>query len=229
MKKNYAFIFARGESKGLKNKNLKIFKGKHLIYYPINLARKNKNIKKIFVSSDNKKILKISKYYGAEIILRPKSLSGDNSSELKAWKHAINYLKKKNETFDNFISLPCTSPLRKSKDIDDALKKLKKKVDLIIGISKSHKNPRFNMVKKVKNKIKLLIPGRIYSNRQNFEEVYNLTTIVYACHSSLVSKLKNNIWESNIKYIYIPQHRAIDIDTKLDFDIAEYLYKNYFK
>jgi N,N'-diacetyl-8-epilegionaminate cytidylyltransferase len=227
MKKNYAFIFARGGSKGLKNKNIKMFKGKHLISYSINLAKQNKNIKKVFVSSDDKKIIKISKYYGAETILRPKSLSRDNSSELKAWKHAIQYLDKKGETFDNFICLPCTSPLRKLKDINNGLKKLKKKNDLVVGISKSHKNPRFNMVKKNNNKIKLLIPGKIHSNRQNFEEVFNLTTIIYACHYSLIKKLKKNIWESNIKYIYIPQHRAIDIDSKLDFDIAEYLYKNY--
>ena len=127
MKKNYAFIFARGGSKGLKNKNIKLFNGKPLIYYSINLAKKNKKIKKIFVSSDDKKILKISRKYGAEIILRPKSLSRDNSLELNAWKHAINYLKEKGENFDNFISLPCTSPLRNSKDINSALQKIKKK------------------------------------------------------------------------------------------------------
>lgn len=228
MKKNYAFIFARGGSKGLKNKNIKLFNGKPLIYYSINLAKKNKKIKKIFVSSDDKKILKISRKYGAEIILRPKSLSRDNSPELSAWKHAINFLKEKGENFDNFISLPCTSPLRNSKDINNALQKVNKKKDLVIGISKTNKNPKFNMVKKINKKIKLLMSGKIYSNRQNFEEVYNLTTIIYACHYSLIEKLKKNIWESNIKYILIPQYRSMDIDSKVDFDIAEYLYKRVF-
>jgi N,N'-diacetyl-8-epilegionaminate cytidylyltransferase len=227
MMKNYAFIFARGGSKGLKNKNIRMFNGKHLISYSINLAKQNKNIKKVFVSSDDKKIIKISKYYGAETILRPKSLSKDNSSELKAWKHAIEYLNRKEDSFDNFICLPCTSPLRKIKDINNALKTLKRKKDMVVGISKSHKNPRFNMVKKDNTKINLLMPGKIYSNRQSFEDVYNLTTIIYACHYSLVKKMKKNIWESNIKHILIPQHRAIDIDNKLDFDIAEYLYKKY--
>tara|TARA_Y100000590_G_scaffold464461_1_gene633970 strand:- start:4086 stop:4772 length:687 start_codon:yes stop_codon:yes gene_type:complete len=228
MKKNYAFIFARGGSKELKNKNIKLFNGKPLIYYSINLAKKSKKIKKIFVSSDDKKILEISRKYGAQTILRPKSLSKDNSSELNAWKHAINYVKEKGENFDNFISLPCTSPLRNLKDINKALQKLKNKKDLVIGISKSNKNPKFNMVKKINRQIKLLMPGRIYSNRQNFEQVYNLTTIIYACHYSLIRKLKKNIWESNIKYIFIPQHRSMDIDSKVDFDIAEYLYKKFF-
>ena len=124
---NYAFIFARGGSKEIKNKNKKLFNGKPLIFYSINIAKKNKKIKKVFVSSDDKKILDISKKCGAELIYRPKHLSQDNSSELNAWKHAVNYLGKKNEKFDNFISLPCTSPLRMQKDINDAILKLKKK------------------------------------------------------------------------------------------------------
>lgn len=127
MKLNYAFIFARGGSKGIKDKNIKLFNKKPLIYYSINLAKKIKEIKKVFVSSDSKKILKIAKKFGANTILRPKELSRDHSSEIDAWKHAVRHLKKKGEKFDNFISLPCTSPLRKEIDIKTALKKIKKK------------------------------------------------------------------------------------------------------
>ena len=94
MKSNYAFIFARGVSKELKNKNIRLFNGKPLIFYSIDLAKKNKKIKKIFVSSDNSRILKIAKKYGAHTIIRPKSLSNDKSSEIRAWKHAIKYLQK---------------------------------------------------------------------------------------------------------------------------------------
>ncbi len=226
---NYAFIFARGGSKGIKNKNKKIFNGKPLIFYSIDIAKKNKKIKKVFVSSDDKKILDISKKYGAQLIYRPKNLSQDNSSELLAWKHAVNYLRKKNEKFDNFISLPCTSPLRIQKDINDAILKLKKKNDLVLGIAKSNKNPKFNMVKIEKKKIKLLNSGKVFNNRQNFDDVYNLTTVIYACHNSLIQKIKKNIWETNLKYIQIPQNRAIDIDSQIDFDIAEHLYKKIFK
>ena len=226
---NYAFIFARGGSKEIKNKNKKLFNDKPLIFYSIDIAKKNKKIKKVFVSSDDKKILNISKKYGAELIYRPKRLAQDNSSELSAWKHAVNYLEKKNEKFDNFISLPCTSPLRTQKDINKAILKLKKKKDLVLGISKSNKNPKFNMVKKVNQKISLLNPGKVFNNRQNFDNVYNLTTIIYACHTSLIKKIKKNIWEANLRYIQIPQNRAIDIDSQIDFDIAEHLYRKIFK
>ena len=220
---------ARGGSKEIKNKNKKLFNGKPLIFYSIDMAKKNKKIKKVFVYSDDKRILDISKKYGAEIIYRPKHLSQDNSSELSAWKHAVNYLGKKNEKFDNFISLPCTSPLRMQKDINEAIFKLKKKKDLVLGISKSNKNPKFNMVKKIKKKIKLLNTSKIFYNRQNLDDVYNLTTIIYACHNSLIQKIKRSIWEANLKYIQIPQNRAIDIDSQIDFDIAEHLYKKIFR
>ena len=85
------------------------------------------------------------------------------------------------------------------------------------------------MVKKVKQKISLLNPGKVFDNRQNFDDVYNLTTIIYACHTSLIKKIKKNIWEANLRYIEIPQNRAIDIDSQIDFDIAEHLYRKIFK
>src|SRR5210317_863715 len=110
MKKNYSFIFARGGSKELKNQNIKLFNGKPLIYYSIEIAKKNRHIKKVFVSSDSLAILKISKKYGAETIKRPKNISTDRSSEINSWKHAVNYLTKKKDIFDNFISIPFTFP-----------------------------------------------------------------------------------------------------------------------
>ena len=226
MSLNYAFIFARGVSKGIKNKNIKLFNGKPLIYYPINLAKKISKIKKIFVSSDDKKILKIAKKYGAETILRPKSISRDNSSEIKAWKHAIYYLIKKKEKFDNFICLPCTSPLRTKKDIYSAIKKIKKKNDIILGITKSNKTPDFNMVKKLGNRIKLLSKKKLLHTRQEAQKTFDLTTIIYACNLKYILNIKNSLWEGNVKYIEIPKIRSIDIDDMIDFKLAEFIYRN---
>jgi len=222
---NYAFIFARGNSKGIKNKNIRLFNGKPLIYYSINLAKKIKKIKKIFVSSDNLKILKIAKKYGAETILRPRSLSNDNASEIDAWKHAVRYLQDKNENFDNFISLPCTSPLRIKKDINSAIKKLKNKNDIILGISNTNKSPNFNMVKKNGAKIELLKRKKISFNRQQSQKIFDLTTIIYACNYKFVLNIKKSYWEGNVKFIEIPKIRSIDIDDIFDFQLAEIIYK----
>lgn len=222
---NYAFIFARGGSKELKNKNIKLFNGKPLIYYSINLAKKIKSIKKIIVSSDNQKILKIAKKYGAETLLRPRSLSNDTSSEIEAWKHAVRYLKNKNEKFDNFISLPCTSPLRIKKDVESAIRKLKNKKDIVVGISKTNRSPNFNMVKKDGVKVKLLKKDKILINRQMSQKIFDLTTIIYACNYKFVLDIKNSYWEGNVKFVEIPKIRSIDIDDITDFQLAELIYK----
>ena len=225
MSLNYAFIFARGGSKELKNKNIKLFNGKPLIYYSINLAKKSKKIKKIFVSSDNPKILKIAKKYGAEIILRPKKFSNDNSSEIDAWKHAIRYLQNKNDKFDNFISLPCTSPLRIRKDINIAIQRIKNNNDIIVGISKTNKSPNFNMVKKNALKIELLKKNKALFNRQKSQKIFDLTTIIYACNYKFVLDIKKTFWEGNVKFIEIPKIRSIDIDDIFDFQLAEMIYR----
>lgn len=111
----FAFIFARGGSKGIKRKNLKKLNGKPLIYYSINIAKQLDIFKKIFVCTDSDEIINYSKKLKVEVIKRPKYLATDNSPEFLSWKYAIQYLKKNNIFFDTFVSLPATSPLRKKK------------------------------------------------------------------------------------------------------------------
>ena len=130
-KKIYEFIAvipARGGSVGIKNKNIKNLNGHPLIAYTIEAAKKSKFIKKIYVSTDNKKIAKISKKYGSEIIKRPKYLSGNTIMNDDAVSHAIRILEKKNEfDFENIVFFQPTSPLRMKNDVDKAIKIFKKK------------------------------------------------------------------------------------------------------
>ena len=93
--KVFAFIFAREGSKGIKNKNIKVFYKKPLIAHTIQLAKKIKFIQDLYVSTDCPKIKRISIKYGIKVIDRPKKLATDTSPELLSWKHAINFLEKK--------------------------------------------------------------------------------------------------------------------------------------
>ena len=89
-------ICARGGSKGLKNKNIKSFCGKPLIYWTIKLAKSIKQIKDVYVSTDSKKIAQISERYGAKIpFIRPKKLATSNSKEWESWRHAIKFFEQK--------------------------------------------------------------------------------------------------------------------------------------
>ena len=149
-KKIFAFIFARGGSKGIKNKNLVKLNGKSLIDFSINLAKSMKIFDKVFVCTESKKIKDYVKKRNVQIIPRPKNLATDNSPEYLSWKYAVKYLKKKNIIFDCFVSLPTTSPLREKEDILGALKKLNKGADFVVCATPARRNPWFNMLIKKK-------------------------------------------------------------------------------
>ena len=117
------YIFARGGSKGIKNKNISKLNGKPLIYYTIREAKKSKYINRIVVSTDDNKIKRVAKKLKVEILNRPKKLARDKTPELDAWKHAIKTEKDRFNNNDLFISLPTTSPLRSVNDINNGIRK----------------------------------------------------------------------------------------------------------
>ena len=125
-KRVHSIILARGGSKGIKNKNLIKFNNKPLIYWTVMQSLKSKKIDEVWVSSDSKKILSVSKKLGAKIIKRPKKFSGDTSSSESALIHAIKKIKVINLKDDLVVFPQVTSPLRKADDFDNALNKFKK-------------------------------------------------------------------------------------------------------
>ena len=225
--KFYAFIFARGGSKGLKKKNILNLDGKPLINHSIDIAKVIKNIEQIFVSTDDEEIANIARKNGAKVINRPKELAGDKSSEWLAWQHAINYIFKTFGEFEGFISLPATAPLRSKEDVEKCISKLEDNADLIVTITKSKKHPSFNMVKILnEDKIALLEDnkGNIH-RRQDVSMVYDMTTVAYVSTAKHILKSKG-LWDGVVKAVEVPFERSIDIDTKIDFEFAKFLFKN---
>lgn len=143
----HSIILARGNSKTIKNKNLILIKNRPLIYWSIHKSKLSKLINHTWVSSDNEKILKISKKYGANIIKRPKNLAKDNSTSESAWIHAIKYIKKK-FNIDLVVGIQPTSPIRNNSDFDNGIKLFrKKKFDSLFSSNRIHD---FNTWKKKK-------------------------------------------------------------------------------
>jgi CMP-N,N'-diacetyllegionaminic acid synthase len=222
-----AFIFARSGSKGLKNKNLLKLKNKSLLGNAILQAKKSIFIKKIFVSTDSLKIKKEAIKYGALVpFLRPKELASDKSPEISSWKHAVNFLNQKLNIYpDYIISVPTTSPLRKISDINKCIAKaVSKKLDLVIAITESQKNPYFNMIELKNNKFQIIKKNKKYSRRQDAPKCFDITTACYVFKSKYIKKTKN-IFSGRIGYVKIPRERALDIDNYLDYKIAKLLIK----
>jgi N-acylneuraminate cytidylyltransferase len=119
--KNIAIIPARGGSKGIPNKNIKLVNGKPLVAWSIEQALNSKYIDDVYVSSDSKQILDISIEYGAKGIIRPKAISDDLASSESAWIHTILELEKRNVFPKLIIGIQATSPLRHSSDFDEAI------------------------------------------------------------------------------------------------------------
>ena len=130
-----AIIPARGGSKGIPLKNIIKIEKKPLLYYTVDAALKSKLVSRTIVSTDDKKISKIAKFYGSEVIKRPKDLSGDKIGLEPAINHVLDFLKdKENYVPDLIIILQNTSPLRNSYHIDDAIKLLiKNKFDSVLS------------------------------------------------------------------------------------------------
>jgi len=221
-------ICARGGSKGLKNKNIKSFCGKPLIYWTIKLAKSIKQIKDVYVSTDSKKIAQISERYGAKIpFIRPKKLATSSSKEWESWRHAIKFFEKKKVFYEALLILPVSSPLRNKDDVTKCIKKFykeRKKLDAVVAITDSSKNPYFNMVKKKKFTSLAINTKKQYFNRQETPKVYDLTTVAFLVKTSLI-KTKNHLFKGKIKSIFVPKERSVDIDNLLDFKFAEFLKK----
>ena len=224
--KNVAFIFARGGSKGIRNKNIIQFYDKPLIAHTISLAQKSNLFEDIVVSTDDENIRDISLSYGASVpFIRPNELATDTSNEFYSWKHAIeNY----NKNFDTFISLPCTSPLRDYKTVDKMIDKYHTvKCDLLLGVTRSNHIPNFNIVN-LESSGKITIngsPKKQITRRQDAPNCYNITTYAYITNSKYILKA-SQLMDGNIYGYELNKKESIDIDDVYDFKFAEYLFVN---
>ena len=223
--KIFAFIFARGGSKGVPGKNIRSLAGKPLLVHSIEIAKRVPSISKILVSTDSHEIAKVGLENGAEIILRPDELARDDSPEWEAWRHAINWLNDRSEDFDVFLSLPATSPLRNVSDIESCLAQLDHETDIVVTMTETTRSPWFNMVRQEGNYIRLLSQGGdVYTRRQDAPKGFDMTTVAYVMRPDFILNA-NNVFEGRVKGVLIPNERAIDIDTEMDFLLAEILMK----
>jgi CMP-N-acetylneuraminic acid synthetase len=223
--KAVAFIFARGGSKGLPGKNIRPLNGKPLIVWAIEHALAVKRIDRVIVSTDSDEIAELARQYGAEVpFMRPAELAGDNSPEWLAWRHALNYLKESTGALPEvMVSVPTTAPLRLPIDIKNCLDEYEKgHADMVITVTDAHRSPYFNMVKTNPDGSVGLVnpPQSAIARRQDAPVVYDMATVCYVANPEFVMT-HNSTFEGRVKAVHIPIERAVDIDTLLDFQIAE--------
>jgi CMP-N-acetylneuraminic acid synthetase len=225
--KAIAFIFARGGSKGLPGKNIRPIGGKPLIAWSIEHALAVKRIERVIVSTDSEEIAAVARQYGAEVpFIRPAELARDDSPEWLAWRHALNYLRETTGVLPEvMVSVPTTAPLRLPLDIENCLDEYEKgNADMVITVTDAHRSPYFNMVKtNADGTVGLVNPPRsAIARRQDAPVVYDMATVCYVTTPEFVMT-HNATFEGRVKAVQVPVERATDIDTLLDFQIAESL------
>lgn len=220
----FAFTFARGGSKGLPAKNIRVMAGKPLLAHAIEAAKAIEQIEQVYVSTDSAQIAKVAAGCGALVIDRPAELAQDDSPEWFAWQHAIRHVQDTHGTFDRFISLPTTAPLRTPQDIKDCLAALDNRTDMVVTMTPAHRSPWFNMAKADKNGYlsTLVTAEKPPTRRQDVPEGFDLTTLAYVARPEFILA-HHNMWQGRVKGVLIPPERAIDIDTEFDFKVAEFL------
>jgi len=223
-------IPARGGSKGIPNKNIKIFNGQPLINYAIKNSLESKYIAHTVVSTDSSEIAEIARESGALVpFLRPEKLARDTSLDLPVMEHAINWYKEQGQSFDYMVFLRPTNPFRVATDIDKAIEMIiSSKFDSIRGVSRVGYSPYW--MKKITKGLLVDFIDSDYSEsrRQNLPKVYQANGTVEVINITTITKMFSRFGDYIAPYM-MDEISRVDIDTELDFEIAEYLYKKHFQ
>lgn len=229
-KKILAIIPARGGSKGLPRKNVKLLRGKPLIAWTIAQARASKYLDRILVSTDDKRTAYTSKRCGAQVpFLRPKRLARDSSAMIDVIMHAIKYLEKKGQTFDYLVLLEPTSPLREPNDLDSAIAALinnADRADSLVSVGEVHlENPFITKVVRDGYVRPLIKEGsHKYVRRQELPKAYFPYGVVYA---SKITSLKSEggFYQARTMPYFIKRWQNYEIDDIWDFLCIEAILK----
>lgn len=232
MKEKYLDIFAiipaRGGSKGLPRKNVLPLLGVPLIGYTIEAAKKSKYIRRTIVSTDDKEIAEVSLKYGAEVpFIRPKELAGDNTSTNDVIEHVLNVLEKEDGKLPDIICLlQCTSPLRTVSDIDNTIEKmLETNSDSAVAVCEVESNPYWTNIFKGEKLEYFLEEGKNITRRQDLPKIYEINGAVYVARVKSFLKYKTLETPNMTGYI-MEKEKSIDIDTLIDFKMAEFILTN---
>lgn len=222
-----ALICARGGSKGVPGKNVRPLAGRPLIARAVDHARGIDRASRVIVSTDSEEIARIAREAGADVpFMRPAELAGDTSSEWLVWRHALDFLNEADGAYpDALLVLPVTAPLRAVADIDRCLDEYAKGgADIVITVTDARRSPYFNMVKVDDDgSVGLVMPPSVaVGRRQDSAVLYDMTTVAYVARPAFVMT-RGGIFEGRVRHVHIPEERALDIDTPLDFRIAECL------
>jgi CMP-N,N'-diacetyllegionaminic acid synthase len=216
-------IPARGGSKGIPRKNIKLLSGKPLIGYAIELAKMFTNSENICVSTDDIEIAKIANDLGVNPpFIRSKNLASDNAGMNDVILDAIQFYEKRGVFYEKVVVLQPTSPLRTYENVKQAMDLFTEDIELVVSVKETSSNPYYVLFEENSEGFLVKSKPGIYVTRQECPIVYEYNGAVYV-YSVAALKGKRISDFSRIKKMLMSDTQSIDIDTPIDWDFAEFL------
>lgn len=217
-------IPARGGSKGLPGKNIKMLCGKPLIAYSIDVARAITSDDNICVSTDSEEIKHVVEQYGLKVpFLRPDYLATDTATSDDVLIHAVNYYSEQyGRIYKKLILLQPTSPLRTKDDVEGAIKLYREDIDMVVSVMKSHA-PAVLCQEDEQGYVQLIYNKKALG-RQQLPDMYEFNGAVYVMSVDALLEKKMAGFTKIVKYVMSKEH-SIDIDDIYDFLQVESILK----
>lgn len=216
-----ALIPARGGSKGLPGKNIRLLAGKPLIAWSIEAALASRYLSRVVVSSEDETILDRARAYGAETpFVRPESLARDDTPGIDVVLHALDAL----PGFDWVVLLQPTSPLRTTGDIDASIQRcLESGAPACVSVCEADASPWWMFSLDGDGRMRsFLPPEQRPARRQDLPALYALNGAVYVARVDWLRQTRSFLTEETVAYV-MPPERSVDIDTAFDLRLAECL------
>lgn len=220
-----AIIPARGGSKGVPGKNIKLLGGKPLLQYTVEVALESNLLNKVVLSSDDENIIVLGGKIGAEVpFVRPNNISEDATPTLEVIKHCLKYYSEKGENYDAVCLLQPTSPFRSVAFLDEAIARfIAKKTDSLVSVQKvPHQyNPHWTFEENENGILKIATgENEIISRRQDLPNAFHRDGSIYLTKVKTILE-QNSLYGNSVSYIESPKEFYVNIDTLDDWKLAE--------
>jgi len=216
-------IPARGGSKGIPGKNIKLLDGKPLIHYTIEIARALTSDENICVSTEDVHIKNVVEQTGLELpFIRPEQLAADDSGMYEVLLHALDHYEKNGNYFDLLVLLQPTSPFRKKYQVVEAIGSWQPGLEMVVGAKLTKANPYYLLFEENEKGYLIKSKTGTFRTRQECPAVYEINGAVYVIDVPSLRQRPLTAFERIRKYL-MDDVSSLDLDTTLDWKFAEFL------
>ncbi len=239
MKRVLITVCGRAGSKGFRNKNLKVFCGKPLVYYTLAAAELFREQRpdlaiEVALNTDSPELQKLvaDKYPEVAQVERPEALCGDTVPKMAVFQQTLAVMEQRTGArYDHLIDLDITSPIRRAQDVAGAFAaaEAREDLDLVFSVAEARRNPYFNMVKVVGDHVEKVIESP-YTARQQAPAIYDLNASIYVFRRDFLAENQTGIlWDGKCGIYQMLDSGILDIDSEEDYRLMEVIAGHFYR